>query len=1120
MNQQNLQQVYSRQNWQNWLTDIFGSQIQFETQAESIDIDHDNIKSVQRFAYVKLAEGKTLAVFDIETLAGVKISRNRVGLRNLVEKFIDHARYHGILAFYHSDTLVEYRMSFISSEPKIDENGNFVIEHTAPKRYTYLLGKSAKTKTPADRLDIIAAKRGTATLDDITKAFSVETLTKEFYAELFAWYQWALSSEIGVTFPNEIENKKIDEHLIRFITRLMFVWFIKQKNLVPEMIFDVDKLKSILKNFNATDSEQDNYYRGILQNLFFATLNNKIEDRSFVVDGTYHKNRVQYGIKTLYRYADDFSISNDKVVELFSNVPFLNGGLFECLDKDGFSRKKGEQSRAHIPNILFFDKDKGIIPLLGKYNFTIEENTPDDVNVALDPELLGKVFENLLGTYNPETKETARKQSGSFYTPREIVNYMVDESLIAYLKQAVGEQHEDVFRKLFNEKLKIEVALKKQIYEALRNGKILDPACGSGAFPMGILNRIICMMENIDYSHSIFDLKLHLIENCIYGVDIQSIAVQISKLRFFISLICEQTPNKDAADNFGIKPLPNLETKFVAANTLIGLNKKKEGDFTADLFEDPQIEVTKKSLLEIRHLHFSADTARKKKEYRSKDKELCKKLANLLEANNDFAPEDTKQLALWDPYDQNRSWPFFDMEWMFGLKEGFDIVIGNPPYLRIQGIRDTNSTFADFLSKTYKAATGSFDLYAVFVERSLNLINSNGLVNFIMPTKWTNAAFGKGLRQIISSKNAANRIINFGAYQVFNASTYTGIQYFKPNSNGLIYYELDQDLKSNTELAIYLQTLTPIQGTFLANEKLTKDIWTLTAGSSSKIIDKLYLQPRRISDVFEKIFQGLATSKDDVYFLYDCVIENNEIVGLSKQLSKIIRIEREFVKPLLKGEDVHRYEKIITNRYVVFPYKLMNGNAELYEEEEIKYQFPLAYVYLKECEDVLRDREKGRFNIDGKWFQFGRKQGISFAEKEKLVAPEISLGGNFSYDKNGDFYSSTTVYGYIKKENVPDSYKSLLAILNSQLFWWYLVNTGTVLANGYFRFMPHYTKPFPMPEIPSAIALELEEFVDQILVAKTKDKNTKTKEIEGKINDIVYSLYNLTAEEIKMVKTI
>lgn len=164
--------------------------------------------------------------------------------------------------------------------------------------------------------------------------------------------------------------------------------------------------------------------------------------------------------------------------------------------------------------------------------------------------------------------------------------------------------------------------------------------------------------------------------------------------------------------------------------------------------------------------------------------------------------------------------------------------------------------------------------------------------------------------------------------------------------------------------------------------------------------------------------------------------------------------------------------------------------------------------------------EKGRFNINGEWFQFGRKQGINFAEKEKLVAPEISFGGNFTYDENGRFYSSTTIYGYIKRKGVTDSYKSLLAILNSQLFWWYLVNTGTVLANGYFRFMPHYTKPFPMPEIPLKIALSLEKLVDEILVVKAKDKNANTKQFEEKINDIVFGLYNLTSEEIELIKKV
>ena len=238
----NLQQPYSRQNWQMWLSDIFGSQAQFETQAETIDIDRENIKSIYRFASVKLSDGKTLAVLDIETRAGVQIARNRVGLRNLVEKFIDHVHYDGILAFYHSEdtTQSQYRLSFISSEPTIDAVGNFTVQSTAPKRFTYVLGENEKTKTPTDQLKTIADKRGSATLEDIKKAFSVETLTKEFYKELFDWYQWA---EIRVTFPG---NRNIEEHLILLITRLMFVWFIKQKKLVPDTIFDTAELEKIL----------------------------------------------------------------------------------------------------------------------------------------------------------------------------------------------------------------------------------------------------------------------------------------------------------------------------------------------------------------------------------------------------------------------------------------------------------------------------------------------------------------------------------------------------------------------------------------------------------------------------------------------------------------------------------------------------------------------------------------------------------------------------------------------------------------------------------------------------------------------------------------------------------
>lgn len=447
---------------------------------------------------------------------------------------------------------------------------------------------------------------------------------------------------------------------------------------------------------------------------------------------------------------------------------------------------------------------------------------------------------------------------------------------------------------------------------------------------------------------------------------------------------------------------------------------------------------------------------------------------------------------------------------------GFDIVIGNPPFLRIQGIKAVNSDYADVLAKIFNSATGSFDLYALFVEQGLQIINHVGLVNYIMPIKWTNAAFGKGLRSIVSAARASHKFINFRDYQVFNASTYTALQWFIPNSNELLYFELDQDLKTNNEIADFLLNLKFEEAAIIDNSKFDNKPWTLTVGPSANIIKRLERHTRCLDDIFEKIFQGLATSKDDVYFIYDCICHEDTITGFSKQLNKTVTIERKFVKPLLKGEDVHRYDDITTDRFVVFPYRIECGNALLYSEEEISTNFPKGYCYLKECEDVLRAREKGRFNIDGEWFQFGRKQGILAAEKSKLVAPDISYGGNFAYDKDGIFYQTTTIYGYIKKAHIKEDYKFWMALLNSRLFWWYLTNTGTTLANGFFRFKPDYVKPFPIPEtISSEIVESVERLVEHILYIKSKKSSINTyvdndviiRQYEEIIDALFYELY-------------
>ena len=1116
-----IEAKYNREAWQQLLHDIFLNRVQFYNSTSEVKVNSRLAKSALYIGRISLSDGESLGVYEVELADKVDIERNKRGIRDMLTKDWKDMGHAGAFMFCYRKNESVLRFSYVSETWGFNKKGDYEKLSTNTKRYTYLLGEGRGCRTAIEQFN--ALKDSKQSLSDVTAAFSVEALTKQFYKDLFDWYQWAVDPASGVYFPNNTsteddDREDIETKIIRMITRIMFVWFIKQKELVPNKIFDVVFLDTILKDFDPESKVVGNYYNAILQNLFFATLNRAIEDeqgnkRRFATN-------VKKDIKTLYRYPEMFKISEDEVIKLFSEVPFLNGGLFECLDKtktidgveqaynyDGFSRNDNKfadgryRNRAVVPNILFFDEEKGLISILSRYNFTIEENSPEEQQVALDPELLGKVFENLLGAYNPETRETARNQSGSFYTPREIVNYMVDESLISYLGNTA------FVRSLFSPEFsydKTKADDYKTISDKLKVIKILDPACGSGAFPMGLLNRMIDILSHISPQENIYDLKLSIIENCIYGSDIQSIAAQITKLRFFISLICncEKNANKP---NYGIPTLPNLETKFVAANSLIA--KKRQACHS--LFENPEIEPTKQALTEIRHEHFAAKTANRKSTLRQKDKELREKLARLLAEDNDFAPDDAKQLADWNPYDQNAVADFFDPEWMFGVSDGFDIVIGNPPYLRIQELRKTNNKLADYLSKMYKSATGSFDLYVTFVERGLKLVKPTGVIYYIMPVKWTNSSFGKGLRNLCYEKSFMYSIINFVAYQVFEASTYTGIHCFK-KAEKLSYLELDRDMKDNHELHEFLKSITAKD--FVDIKIKNSDAWILTNKSVNKVLEKLNKCPYRLSDIFEKIFQGIATSKDDVYFLYDChLVNSEEVEGYSKYLQRRIVIENGLVKPLLKGEDVHRYMPLSTDRFVIFPYDLSIGKAELFTESQISSLFPKGYSYLKECETELRGREKGRLENDIFWYRYIYPKNLTLFSKEKLVAPEISLGGNFSYDKNGHFYSTTTVYGYIRKENIRITYETLLAIMNSRLCWWFLKNTGTVLANGYFRYKPAYLFPFPIPKIEETEDRKIQEMVNKLLVSEEKSFLLKD------LDTCIYALYGLTKDEIDQV---
>lgn len=658
----------------------------------------------------------------------------------LKEDFKDGA----IFVFY--DESGKFRFSFI----RRNWDGKGDKKYSSWKRFTYFVDPRDHNKTFRQRVGNCTFKD----LDSIQDAFSVEKLTKEFYNDLFKWYQWTLKPEVGITFPNNTSTSdddrvQLEEQMIRLITRLLFVWFIKQKHLVPDKLFKSEELSEILKDFDKNSVSSGSYYNAILQNLFFATLNKSVIEREFA------KLAEKRDIKTRYRYAEMFNISEKDILNLFRPIPFLNGGLFECLDKeestdgvkyhlDGFSRSDKKSAngnfkhRAFIPNSIFFGdgENEGLIPLLERYNFTVEENVPNEVQVALDPELLGNVFENLLGAFNPETQESARKQSGSFYTPKEIVAYMVDESLIAFLKNGLPDLDQKLIQQLFEqddlpESLQQDHKLCETIEAKLKSVKILDPACGSGAFPMGILNRMVNVLDKLDAKNkaSHHDLKLHLIEECIYGIDIQTIAAQISKLRFFISLIVEQEEMdlSKPEENYGVLTLPNLETKFVAANTLVGMKKKPAQLTIFDVTElADKIEETKQKLLATRQEHFYAKSAYKKKELREKDADLRNELSKLVEETGEYTPEDTLQFSQWNPYDQNASSSFFDCEWMFNIKEGFDVILGNPPYVQLQ--KDGGKLSKLYEKSGYETFAKTGDIYSLFYERGWQLLKNEGIL--------------------------------------------------------------------------------------------------------------------------------------------------------------------------------------------------------------------------------------------------------------------------------------------------------------------------------------------------------------------------------------------------------
>jgi len=879
----------------------------------------------------------------------------------------------------------------------------------------------------------------------------------------------------------------------------MFVWFIKQKGLIPERIFDIRFLSTILKDFDAQSASNGIFYNAILQNLFFATLNRAITDE----DGNQRKfaKASKRDIKTLYRYAELFCISEEEVISLFAEVPFLNGGLFECLDKtryidgvevaynlDGFSRNDMKfadgryKHRAVIPNILFFEPQRGLISILSRYNFTIEENSPEEQQVALDPELLGKVFENLLGAYNPETKETARNQSGSFYTPREIVNYMVDESLIAYLGDS------SFVRSIFHPDFvpdELRWSDYQMISGKLKSVKIFDPACGSGAFPMGLLNRIVDVLQKIDTDTTTYDLKLKIIENCLYGCDIQSIAAQITKLRFFISLICdcERDPSKP---NFGIPTLPNLETKFVTANTLIA-RKNKGKEVQGNLFVDSQINEIKQQLRNCRHQHFNASSAAKKVRLRKLDEELRGKLTELL--SEGFESQlGAEQLAAWNPYDQNAVSPFFDSEWMFGITDGFDIVIGNPPYIQLQNNGgELARLYQDCHFKTF-ARTG--DIYCLFYERGWQLLKNGGHLCFITSNKWMRAGYGEKTREFFADETNPIQLIDFAGVKIFESATVdTNILLFSKSANQhktICAVTSKENKDSVKNLSDFVQQ----QNTVC--EFSSYDAWVILSPIEQSIKRKIEAVGTPLKEWDINIYRGVLTGYNDAFII--STEKRNEILANCQTEDERQRTA-ELIRPILRGRDIKRYGYVENGLYLINTHNGIRGKIPRIRIED--------YPSIKAHLDQYWDKIEKRADQGDTPYNLRNCAYLDDFSKQQIVWIELSDEPKFAFAEN--VTSVNTVF-FMTGEHI----LHLLGLLNSKLITWYFRHCiGTTSGVGTNRWLKYTIEQIPMA--PTSVDLEI--MAKEICQHYSKDK-------DNKIDLLVCQLYDLNSEEINYISSL
>lgn len=1051
--------------------------------------------------------------------------RARTMQRNFIAWYLNGSRggelKEAALVAYVSPDEDDWRFSLVKMDYKFteDENGRIKVkeEFTPARRWSFLVGKNEKSHTAQSRLaPIVEDDKNNPALKHFEEAFNVEKVTKEFYIEIAKKFTELTGGERKIGSKKFIEEgslKLLDikdekirkEFAVRLIGRLIFCWFLNKKKsdnnipLIPE---------SILSSKSVTP----NYYHEILEPLFFQVLNTPIENRR-----------------------------KEFKKELWNSIPFLNGGLFEPEQHDFYDIDKELGSSKYI-NTLIIPDDwiKKLFEIFELFNFTIDESTSLDIDISIDPEMLGIVFENLLAEINPETGESARKSTGSYYTPRPIVEFMVDESLKEFLKNQTQIEEEKIIKLLSyaenNEKGLILNDNETDIMiDALDSIKILDPACGSGAFPMGILQKMLLILqkidpqsrkwlskkieridnkilhdelerklkkENWDYIH-----KLGIIQNSVYGVDIQPIAVEIAKLRFFLSLVVDEKI-EDNQTNRGIIPLPNLEFKFVCANSLIGLPqqiKNGESDFGEAASEIEKL----KKLREEYFTSFGKIKIDIEEKFIKIQKSILEHTLQWFKPAKDSIDSQSLKLSLWNPF-SNETSEWFDPEWMFGVKNGFDIVIANPPYIRQEELKSIKPILQ---KQKYEVYNSTSDIYTYFYEKGYQLLKPDGHLTFITSNKWMRAKYGEKLRKFFKLKTLLQKIIDFGGHKVFESATVDTCIVIVQKNNKKCHHNQDfcavsikPDFTVDTEMHNYITKHK------ISMNQTDLDETCFTFGTDAEINLKKKIEkigkPLKEWDI--KIYRGVLTGFNEAFIITTEIKER-----LCKQDPK----SAEILKPILRGRDIHRYYYEWADLWLI---KIESGwtnknCGKTKPEEFFKNTYPSIYNHIISFKN-FKGKGKGLFDRDDQgnyWWELRDCNYYPEFEKEKIVWKEIVKEPSFAFDKNGIYCEATTFF------MTANNLKYLLGLLNSKAVTFFFKNyyAGGGLGEAGYRYKKAFLELLALPLIKfqkRTITEKIEFLVEQIL--ENSIKQAEVQQYKHQIDQLVYKLYDLTSEEIAIVE--